>query len=62
LEETKFRRLDKSETPELLNTNPLGNSLLILMVYFTTPNGQRLRSYNYRNMAGLLNSGKNGQT
>jgi hypothetical protein len=24
-----------------------------------TPNGQRLRSYNYRNMASLLNSGKN---
>jgi hypothetical protein len=46
----------------LSNTMPLGNSLRFLMVHFTTPNGQQIRSYDYRNMAGLLNSGKLGQT
>jgi hypothetical protein len=32
------------------------------MVHFMTLNGQRLMSYGYQNMAGLLNSEKSGQT
>jgi hypothetical protein len=44
LEETKFRRLAKSETPGLPNTISLGTSLRLLMGHFTTPNGQWLTS------------------
>jgi hypothetical protein len=36
---TKFCRLDKSETSGLPNTNPIGNSLSLLMIRYPTPNG-----------------------
>jgi hypothetical protein len=62
LDETKFRRLGKSETPELPNTNPLCNSHCFLMVHYLTPCGLRLTSYDHQNLVGLLNSGKSGQT
>jgi hypothetical protein len=62
LKETKFLRLGEIETPRLLNTILLDNSLHFLMVHFTTLNGQQIRSYDYRNSTGLLNSGETGQT
>jgi hypothetical protein len=61
LDETKFQRLGKSETPELPNTSPLGNSHRFLMVHYPTPSGLRLLSYGHQNLVGLLNSGKSGQ-
>jgi hypothetical protein len=57
MEETKFWQLSKSETPGLPNTIPLGNSLHFPMVHLMTPNGQRLTSYGYQNMVGLLTWG-----
>jgi hypothetical protein len=62
LNETKFLRLGETEIPRLLNTIPLGNSLHFPMIHFTTLNSQRLTSYGYRKMAGLLNREKSGQT
>jgi hypothetical protein len=32
------------------------------MVHFMTPNGKQIRSYDYQNSTGLLNSGETGQT
>jgi hypothetical protein len=62
LEETKFLRLEEIETPRLPNTILLDNSLHLLMVHLMTPNGQQIRSYDYWNSTGLLNSGETGQT
>jgi hypothetical protein len=59
---TKFWWLCKTETPGLLNTTPLGNSLLFPIFHFVTPNSQWLTSYDYLKMVGMLNSGKSEQT
>jgi hypothetical protein len=57
VERNKFRCLEKTYTPELLNTISLGNYLRFLMVHSTTPNGQRITSYGYQRIFGLLNRG-----
>jgi hypothetical protein len=61
LEDTKFRSLGETETSSFLNTIPLGNSLRFAMVHFTTPNGQWITRYVYREMARLMNWKKSGQ-
>jgi hypothetical protein len=57
VERKKFRCLGKTNTPGLPNTISLGNYLRFPMVHSTTPNGQRITSYGYQRIFGLLNRG-----
>jgi hypothetical protein len=47
---TQLLGLGLAETPEVPNTNKVGNSLSFPMVHKTAPNGQRFMSYGYQNL------------
>jgi hypothetical protein len=58
LEETKFRRLGKSETPGYLNTNPIDNFLSFLLVHYSTPNGEQFTELRLSEISRITASGE----